>query len=74
MTDSNIEIKIRTCKICGITNENNVKFNGYKCQRCQSAINNQKLKEKNYYRCYYIEKELYIKTGVKRGPKKKEIN
>jgi hypothetical protein len=68
------EIKIKICKICGISNENNRCFNGYKCQRCQSAINNQKLKERNYYKSYYIEKNVYIKTGVKRGPKKQEIN
>ena len=47
-------IKIKICKTCGCSNETN-KFNSKECIKCISKRNNAKLKEKSYYKIYYIE-------------------
>lgn len=47
-------IKIKLCKTCGCSSENN-KFNFKECVKCISKRNNAKLKEKDYYKTYYYE-------------------
>jgi len=45
-------IKIKFCKTCGCSSENN-KFNFKECIKCASRKNNAKLKEKDYYVIYH---------------------
>jgi len=59
------DIKVKNCKICGISSEFN-KFNGRECIKCKSKKNNEKLKEKLYYKSYYDEnKELLLENVAK---------
>ena len=58
-------IKIKLCKVCGNSSEFH-KFNGLKCIKCKSKLNNERLNEKQYYRKYYDEnKELLISRSIK---------
>ena len=52
-------IKIKICKTCGCSSENN-KFNFKECVKCISKRNNAKLKEKDYYKTYYGENKDVI--------------
>ena len=45
------QIKIKLCKVCGNSSEFH-KFNGLKCIKCKSKLNNERLNEKNYYKAY----------------------
>ena len=59
------QIKIKFCKVCGNSSEFH-KFNGLKCIKCKSKLNNERLNEKQYYRKYYDEnKELLISRSIK---------
>ena len=59
------QIKIKLCKVCGNSSEFH-KFNGLKCIKCKSKLNNERLNEKQYYRKYYDEnKELLISRSIK---------
>ena len=46
------QIKIKLCKVCGNSSEFH-KFNGLKCIKCKSKLNNERLNEKQYYKSYY---------------------
>ena len=46
------QIKIKLCKVCGNSSEFH-KFNGLKCIKCKSKLNNERLNEKKYYKTYY---------------------
>ena len=46
------QIKIKICKVCGNSSEFH-KFNGLKCIKCKSKLNNERLNEKQYYINYY---------------------
>lgn len=49
---------IKLCKICGI---NECKLKQLRCQKCISKINNEQLKNKQYYKQYYeTNKEEYL--------------
>ena len=52
-------IKIKFCKTCGCSSENN-KFNCKECIKCISKRNNAKLKDKEYYKIYYCENKDVI--------------
>ena len=59
------DIKFKKCKICGISSEFN-KFNGKECIKCKSKKNNEKLKQKQYFKCYYDEnKEILLENVAK---------
>ena len=62
----NIIVKI--CKTCDINTTK--KANGKYCQKCLSARNNMKLKEKGYYKNYYKNnQDKFINTYKKKGLK-----
>jgi hypothetical protein len=50
-------IELRKCKQCLETKDYNQYFRvgRYKCKQCLSSIQNQKLREKNYFSTKYIE-------------------
>lgn len=59
------DIKIKFCIICNCSSEFN-KFRFKRCIKCASKINNEKLKEKQYYKQYYDEnKELLLENVAK---------
>lgn len=59
------DIKIKICIICNCSSEFN-KFRFKRCIKCASKINNEKLKEKQYYKKYYDEnKELLLENVAK---------
>ena len=59
------QIKIKFCKVCGNSSEFH-KFNGLKCIKCKSKLNNERLNEKQYYKKYYEEnKELLLENVSK---------
>ena len=59
------QIKIKLCKVCGNSSEFH-KFNGLKCIKCKSKLNNERLNEKQYYKKYYEEnKELLLENVSK---------
>ncbi len=47
-----VEKKVKLCKKCGNSSEFH-KFCGKQCIKCRSKLNNERLKEKNYYKQYY---------------------
>lgn len=55
----------RLCKKCGVSSlVNKFTKNRWVCIKCCSLVNNQKLKEKNYYKEYYKEKrDEFIEKG-----------
>ena len=58
-------IKIKICKVCANSSEFH-KFKGLLCCKCASKKNNEKLKEKQYYKIYYDEnKELLLENVSK---------
>jgi len=58
-------IKIKLCKVCGNSSEFH-KFNGLKCIKCKSKLNNERLKEKQYYKNYDDEnKEILLENVAK---------
>ena len=59
------QIKIKFCKVCGNSSEFH-KFNGLKCIKCKSKLNNERLKEKHYFKNYYDEnKETLLENVAK---------
>lgn len=52
---------IRTCKLCHRTENEGIKFNGKRrvCNSCNSKKSNEKLKQINYFKTYYVEKQWY---------------
>ena len=59
------QIKIKFCKVCGNSSEFH-NFNGLKCIKCKSKLNNERLKEKQYYKTYYeIHKEEFKEHDAK---------
>ena len=59
------QIKIKLCKVCGNSSEFH-KFNGLKCIKCKSKLNNERLNEKQYFKKYYEEnKELLLENVSK---------
>ena len=59
------QIKIKFCKVCGNSSECH-KFNGHKCIKCESKLNNERLKEKHYFKNYYDEnKEILLENVAK---------
>ena len=59
------QIKIKLCKVCGNSSEFH-KFNGLKCIKCKSKLNNERLNEKQYYRSYYDNnKDILITRSIK---------
>jgi hypothetical protein len=59
------DIKIKFCIICNCSSEFN-KFTGKRCTKCRSKFNNERLKEKQYYKIYYDEnKELLLENVAK---------
>jgi hypothetical protein len=59
------QIKIKLCKVCGNSSEFH-KFNGLKCMKCKSKLNNERLNEKQYYRNYYdSNKDILISGSIK---------
>lgn len=71
-------MEIRTCKVCNLTSDitkfviKENKIYGRRCKKCNSVINNQRLKEKKYYSNYYIlNKEVFALRDRERYAKKK---
>ena len=59
------KIKIKFCIICNNSSEFH-KFNGKKCIKCKSKLNNERLKEKQYFKNYYEEnKEILLENVAK---------
>lgn len=58
IVENNIKIKI--CKVCANSSEFH-KFKGLLCCKCASKKNNEKLKEKQYYKIYYDENKESFK-------------
>lgn len=54
------DIKIKICKVCANSSEFH-KFKGLLCCKCASKKNNEKLKEKQYYKNYYDENKESFK-------------
>ena len=44
----------KTCQCSSLTN----KFNGRECIKCKSRKNNEKLREKNYYKNYWADLKI----------------
>ena len=59
------QIKIKICKVCGNSSEFH-KFNGLKSIKCKSKLNNERLKEKHYFKNYYDKnKETLLENVAK---------
>ena len=59
------QIKIKLCKVCGNSSEFH-KFNGLKCIKCKSKLNNERLNEKQYYVKYYEDnKDILLPKYIK---------
>ena len=59
------ENKIKFCKVCSNSSESH-KFKGLLCCKCASKKNNEKLKEKEYYKKYYdSNKDILISRSIK---------
>ena len=57
------KIKIKLCKVCSNSSEFH-KFKGLLCCKCASKKNNEKLKEKQYYKSYYEENKETLLVNV----------
>jgi hypothetical protein len=71
-------MELRTCKVCNLTSDvtkfviKENKIYGRRCKKCNSIVNNQRLKEKKYYSNYYIlNKEVFALRDRERYAKKK---
>jgi hypothetical protein len=80
MENNTVEIEEKICKRCGVSNQD-AKFGPKRwvCVKCCSAQNNQRLKDKNYYKEYYkshknefIEKSMDYYTRVVKPSKPEE--
>jgi hypothetical protein len=57
--------EIRICKVCNRTENDGIKFNGKRrvCNSCNSKKSNEKLKQNNYFKIYYVAKQWYKPKG-----------
>jgi hypothetical protein len=71
-------ISSKLCTLCNEVNKFKIvkgKMSGRKCIKCVSKKNNEKLKEKGYYKTYYLEHAEKIKqTDKERYHRNKEKN
>lgn len=66
------QLIIKICRTCKISTNEHDKFRGLRCIKCCSKQNNEKLKEKDYYKEYWLEHKI---PGLKRGrPFKQKVN
>jgi hypothetical protein len=71
-----IETKIKTCKVCGST-ENKFAPHRYTCTKCRSKVSNLKNNDRNYYKEYYIrnrEAMLSYQNELYKAKKMNNIN
>lgn len=68
----NLEEIIKTCKLCG-SSENKFRQNRHQCIKCLSSINNKKLKENNFYKEYYKQNRDKMIDSAKQSYKQMKI-